>query len=137
MSRPLTLPEAAAELRKTPRWLREWLRAHPRDKAGEPYYTPVGRDKIFELYDITRIKTALREEARCPSGSDRRAPAKRRTLKSAAPSEGQRDQFALKRAAELLNDPTLLNCSERSKTASSNTDAGRRPKLRLVQETTS
>lgn len=34
----LTLPEAAAELGQTPRWLAEWLRGHPADKAGEPYY---------------------------------------------------------------------------------------------------
>jgi hypothetical protein len=31
----LTLMEAAAELRKTPRWLNEWLRVHPTDKDGE------------------------------------------------------------------------------------------------------
>ena len=60
----LTVDEAAAELRKPRRGLREWLREHPRDKDGEPYYTPVGRDKIFHSTDIARIELALREGIR-------------------------------------------------------------------------
>jgi hypothetical protein len=35
-----TLEEAAVRLRKTKRWLMEWLRSHPADQDGEPYYTP-------------------------------------------------------------------------------------------------
>jgi hypothetical protein len=130
MSRALTLEEAAAELRTTKRWLMEWLRGHPRDKGGEPYYTPVGRDKIFDQVDIARIKMALREELRCPSSSDRRAPVKRRTSKSEAPT----DTSMWKLAAELTNDPTLLKNSSAYKTPSTNTDSTPRPHLRLVQE---
>jgi hypothetical protein len=61
---PLTLVQAAAELGGKPRWLKGWLRKHPADKAGEPYYTPVGRDKVFHPADIARIEQAIDEAAR-------------------------------------------------------------------------
>ncbi|ODM71739.1 hypothetical protein A6X20_07295 [Bradyrhizobium elkanii] len=130
MTRSMTLEEAAAELHKTPRWLREWVRARPRDKLGEPFYTPVGRDKLFEPSDIARIKQALREELKCPSNSGRRGPAKRRTLKSAAPT----DESMLKLAAELTGDPTLLKSLSGSKVSSTSTDntPHQKPRLRLV-----
>jgi hypothetical protein len=111
MTRALFLDEAAAELRKTPRWLREWLRAHPVDQDGEPYFTPVGREKIFEQADVARIKLTLRETVRRRSRSGRRAPVKRRTLKSEEPIS----ESMWKLAAELTNDPTLLSKSERWK----------------------
>jgi hypothetical protein len=117
-----TLEEAAKELRKTRRWLNEWLRAHPFDSEGEPFFTPVGRDKILHQSDIARIELALRGELKCRSGSVRRAPAGRRTTKSAAPTS----ESAWKLAAELLNDPSLLSRSERSKSASKNTGNGPR-----------
>lgn len=41
MSRALTLDEAAAELRKTMRWLKEWLAKNPVDEAGVPFYVPI------------------------------------------------------------------------------------------------
>lgn len=65
MTRGLTLPEAAAELRKTPRWLKEWLGKHPVDAAGIPFYVPLGRTKTFEAADIARIRAAIRETERC------------------------------------------------------------------------
>ncbi len=102
--RRLTVNEVAEALRKTPRWLREWLRAHPADPDGEPYYTPVGRNKIFHETDIARIELALRGEMKCRSNSGRRAPAKRRTTKY----EGPTSESAWKLAAELTNDPSLL-----------------------------
>lgn len=129
MSRALTLNEAAIELRTSKRWLLEWLRKHPADKAGEPYYTPVGRDKIFHQADIARIEGALREGAKCRSSSGRRAPAKRRISKSAAPTS----ESAWKLAAELTNDPSLCNNSERSRSASKATGNTRRPSLRVIQ----
>jgi hypothetical protein len=64
VSRPLTLPEAAEHLRKSKRWLLEWVRKHPADKAGEPYFTPAGRDKLFHQADISRIELALDLERR-------------------------------------------------------------------------
>jgi hypothetical protein len=135
MPRALTVDEAAAELRKTPRWLREWLRTNPRDEYGELYYTPVGRAKILRQADIARIERALRdrEGKQCRSSSGRRAPAKRRTTKSAEHIEGQRDHSAWKSAAELTGDPTLLDSSEPSKNASMSTAAGRRQHLSLIR----
>jgi len=73
MSRVSTIEEAAARLRKTKRWLMEWLRSHPADPDGEPYYTPVGRDKIFHDQDIARIERDLRGSLKCRSSSGRRA----------------------------------------------------------------
>ena len=104
MSDRLTLDEAAVELRTKKRWLNDWLLAHPTDSADLPYYTPVGRKKIFHPSDIARIEFALREELKSRSVSGRRAPVKRRILKS----EARTDEAAWKLAAELLNDPTLL-----------------------------
>lgn len=129
MSARLTLHEAAAELRKRPRWLREWLRTHPRDKSGEAYFTPAGRDKLFHPADLVRIEVALREEVKCPSVSGRRVPVKRRTMKSAEPTL----DAELRLAAELTNDPSLVTSCERSKSASSSTGNIPRPKLRLIQ----
>lgn len=62
MSRALTLDEAAAELRKTPRWLKEWLGKHPVDAAGVPFYVPLGRTKTFETADIARIRACIGNE---------------------------------------------------------------------------
>jgi hypothetical protein len=103
MTRALSLNEAAETLRKTPRWLMEWLRKHPKDKVGEPYFTPVGRDKIFHQADISRIELALREGVKCRSSSGRRAPAKRLTMKSVE----RTSESEWRLAAELLNDPSL------------------------------
>jgi hypothetical protein len=93
-----------SELRKTKRWLNEWLRAHPVDDEGLAFYTPVGRDKVFLPSDITRIEAALREELQCRSISGRRASVKRRTTKSVE----RISESEWKRAAELLNDPSLI-----------------------------
>jgi hypothetical protein len=128
MSR-LTLPEAAAALRTSKRWLLEWLRKHPADKAGEPYFTPVGRDKLFHQNDIARIEFALREGVKCRSVSGRRAPVKRRILKSAEPTS----DAEWKLAAELLNDPSLSNSSSGLKNASRPTGNIQSPKLSLIQ----
>jgi hypothetical protein len=114
----LTLDEAAAELRKTPRWLNEWLRTHPVDADGRAFYTTAGRDKVFLPSDITRIVAALREALECRSNSGNRAPAKRRTMKSGGRAEVQKDHSAWKQAAELLGDPTLLNFPGPSRNAS-------------------
>lgn len=125
----LTLQEAAAELGTKERWLNDWLRAHPRDDEGEPFYTPVGRDKVFHHTDITRIERALRGGVPCHSSSGRRAPVRRRTTKSEAPIS----ESAWKRAAELTSDPSLSTRSSSSRSASSDTASTQRPNLHLVQ----
>ncbi len=56
MTRALTLPEAAAELRKTPRWLKDWLAKNPVDETGLPFYVPMGRTLTFDPADIKRIR---------------------------------------------------------------------------------
>jgi hypothetical protein len=125
----LTLDETAAELHKSPRWLRGWLRANPQDKDGQLYYTPVGRDKIFHQSDIARIERALREGMQCRSSLGRRAQVKRRTMKY----EGPTSESAWKLAAELTNDPSLSNSSAKSRSASRSTGNTHRPNLSLVQ----
>jgi hypothetical protein len=130
MSQRLTLKEAAAELRApSARWLREWLRANPRDPQGQLYYTPIGRDKVFHQTDLARIELALREGSQCRSNSGRRGHVKHRTTKSVE----RTSESEWRQAAELLNDPSLLSSSERSKSASKNTGSIQRPNLRLVQ----
>lgn len=130
MSYPLSTHEAAEHLRKSKRWLLEWLRKHPRDSTGEPYCTPVGRDKIFHQSDLARIERALRGES-CRSSLGRRAPVKRRITKSVAPTS----DAEWKRAAELLNDPSLLKFCDGSKSASSSMDntQSQSQRLKLIQ----
>jgi hypothetical protein len=127
--RAQTLQEAAEQLRKSPRWLQDWLRTNPMDREGEPYYTPVGRDKIFHECDIARIERALRGELQCRSNSGRRARVKRRISKSAELTSGSE----WKLAAELTNDPSLSGNSESSRRASKSTANTRRPSLRVIQ----
>lgn len=76
------LAEAAEELRKGERWLRDWLKQHPRDVHGEAFYCLAGRTKLFTNADIDRI----RESLPCPSRSSRRKLGVRRTTTSAAPT---------------------------------------------------
>lgn len=55
----LTIPQAAERLRRSPRWLMEYLRKNPHDQRGEPFYTQRGRDKLFTSDDITRLTIAI------------------------------------------------------------------------------
>ena len=77
----MTLAEAASKLRKSPRWLWDWLDKNPRDGFDRPFYRLAGRTRLFSEGDVARIFEALP----CPSVSGRPAKAKRRTSKSAAP----------------------------------------------------
>jgi hypothetical protein len=129
MSRPYTIAEAAERLRKTKRWLMEWLRSHPADLDGELYYTPVGRDKILHDRDIARIELALRGELKCRSHSGRRAQVRRRITKYAGPTS----DAAWKLAAELTSDPSLSKSSDKSRSALSSTANIPHPNLSLVQ----
>jgi hypothetical protein len=62
---PMTLDEAAKELRMSERWLRGWLSDNPVDANGVPFYIPMGRRKEFEPSDIERIRTRIRELEQC------------------------------------------------------------------------
>jgi hypothetical protein len=68
LGRYKTIDEAAAVLRNGPRWLTDWLRSHPVDRHGEPFYHLAGRTKLFTDRDIDRI----RENLPCPSPFARR-----------------------------------------------------------------
>ena len=41
------IAEAARDLRKGERWLQDWLKRHPCDQKGEPFYRLAGRTKLF------------------------------------------------------------------------------------------
>jgi hypothetical protein len=79
-----TLGDVAKLLRKSPRWLSAWLRRHPTDRYGEPFYSPMGRTKTFDDSDVARIRAAAREEEQCRLNSSRRKPGARRTTTSGA-----------------------------------------------------
>jgi hypothetical protein len=78
----LTLNETAKVFGKSRRWLQKWLRDHPVDSKGKPFYSQVGRTKWFRRNDIDRILDANMIDIRCQSDSSRPAPVKRRTIHS-------------------------------------------------------
>src|SRR5262249_33986808 len=115
-----TLGEAAAVLRKDSRWLASWLKAHPVDRYGEPFYHLAGRTKLFTDRDIDRI----RENLPCPSPSVRLVHQNHRTTRFAAPISAS----LLNEARELLTRSSLpgskSKSSVRSKQESSRRKAG-------------
>lgn len=124
----LTLAQAAQHLHKSTRWLREWLRLNPHDGQGQPFCTPVGRDRIFHRADIARIEATMREKITCRSASGRQGRVKRRIMKS----EAHTSESEWKLAQALLNDPSLKPSSKRLSDASKNMDVTQNPRLRLV-----
>ena len=117
------LEEVAAELRVKKRWLTDFLRAHPRDEYGEPFFRLAGRVKLFTESDVSRVYKALP----CPSSSSNPAKAKARTTRSGDPTLAS----LLTRAAALTNDPSLAPSSQGSNKPS-NPENTPRGKLRLV-----
>ena len=76
-SRIMTAPvydmdQAADRLHKSRRWLQDWLRGHPADQFGQPFYSPMGRTKTFDDADLVRIRAAAKEDERCRLNSFRR-----------------------------------------------------------------
>ena len=67
MSHPLTLAETAARLRKSKRWLQDWLAQNPVDAAGRPFYSRLGITLLFREDNIERIEAAMRALARRPT----------------------------------------------------------------------
>jgi hypothetical protein len=66
-----TMHEAAERLHKSRRWLQDWLREHPADRFGRPFYAPLGRTKVFTDDDLRRILIAAMEDERCRLDSSR------------------------------------------------------------------
>ena len=60
---PLTYnsKDAAKRIGVSRLWLRKFLRQNPVDKAGIPFYVPVGNRKRFTERDLERILEANRE----------------------------------------------------------------------------
>jgi hypothetical protein len=71
----------ALPVKKTARWVREFLRKTPCTPAGLPLYRSAGRDKLVYL-------DRLIEALPCPSSSSRPAKAKARTGRSGGPISG-------------------------------------------------
>jgi hypothetical protein len=53
--------DAALRLGVSRQWLRQFLREHPADKSGIPFYIPIGNRKRFTERDLERILEANRE----------------------------------------------------------------------------
>src|SRR5665647_529377 len=68
-----TMDEVAIKLRKSRRWLQEFIQRHP-------YYREAGRTKVFTDEDINRLIEALP----CPGNSCRPAKVKRGSITSGA-----------------------------------------------------
>lgn len=94
----LTIDEAAARLRKSRRWLRDWMACNRTDAAGEPYGYRLGRTWLFRESDLDRILKSGAARGRRP----RRA---RRPDARQIASAGSEADWAL--ARELTGDPTL------------------------------
>ena len=101
-----TIDEAAAVLRKGTRWLASWLKAHPVDRYGEPFYHLAGRTKLFTDNDIDRIRQSLP----CPLPFARRARQNRQVTRYAAPISAR----LLNEAQELLTEGSRSKSKSRS-----------------------
>src|SRR6266576_963414 len=100
MPNALTLPEAAKELRKSKRWLQDWLANNPVDAVGLPFCSKLGRTKVFRETDIARILDATLDQP-CRSKSPHPAPVKRRTIRAGGHTSGS----LWTEAQELLKSP--------------------------------
>ena len=109
-----TIDQAAALLRVSRRWLQDWLRDHPADAAGQPFYSPLGRGKTFDDSDLARIRATAREDERCRLNSSRRGKAARPTI-----SEAHTVESMLTRAQRRTKKPLRLK-SSKSASAKSN-----------------
>ena len=115
----LTMDEAAKTLHRSRRWLQEWLRSHPTDGYGVPFYSPLGRAKLFTDADISRILETVREQERCRlSSSHRQRPAGRHTSPSAAPSSESTLTEALRLASGGRPPRSCANGKSRSNVVS-------------------
>src|SRR5215510_16543085 len=106
----LSLDDALAALpvRKSRRWLNEFLNKTKTDPTGQPLYRQAGRDKLVYI-------TRLIEAFACPLSSKSREKTRARTIRSGA----RTSVSEWTRAAALLDDPSLLPSSSGSRGRSS------------------
>ena len=118
----LSVDEAvrALPVRKSRRWLVEFLHKTASDPHGQPLYRLAGRDKLI-YFD------RLIEALPCPSRSSKPAAQRRRTSISA----GRTSASQWTRAAELTGDQSLLECCGTS-SAQSSKENTHRGKPRLI-----
>src|SRR3982074_1002271 len=128
MTRALTLSEAAAELRKSRRWLQDWLAKNPVDAFGKPFCSKLGRTRVFREADIARILDATMDQP-CPSKSTRPAPVKRRIIQSGGHTSGA----LWTEAQELLKSPLRSESLKSSKARSNVVSIQRSPSSRPPQ----
>jgi hypothetical protein len=57
-----TIDQAAERLRKSRKWLQEWLCKHPSSWSGMPYYAAIGRTKLFTDENIRWIALAIEDQ---------------------------------------------------------------------------
>jgi hypothetical protein len=57
-----TIDQAAERLRKSGKWLQEWLCEHPTSWSGMPYYAAIGRTKLFTDENIRWIARAIEDQ---------------------------------------------------------------------------
>ena len=50
-----SIKDAAQRLGVSKRWLQQFLRKHPTDKDGIPFYVPIGNRKRFTERDLERV----------------------------------------------------------------------------------
>lgn len=97
-----TMNEAAKELRISRRYFQDWLRDHPLDANGRPFYARLGRKYTFDENDLHRIREAAREEDRLRLA--RFAP-KRTRLQAVVRSAQRTSEDSLAEALALLAKP--------------------------------
>lgn len=127
MSRPRKLVEAAAELHHSKRWLQDWLAKNPVDRFGRPFFSQVGRTRLFEDSDISRILEATKVVP-CPSKSLPRVKAKVRTIGSE-----ERTSASLWTEAQALTKGLSPNNSEKPLKPRSNVVSIRKSPSRMPQ----
>ncbi|HEY4722213.1 MAG TPA: hypothetical protein VII92_10225, partial [Anaerolineae bacterium] len=87
-----------------------WLREHPTDPAGVPFYSPLGRTKTFDDNDLERIRAQAMEDERCRLELLRQEEEEARST----PSEGRSPEGLLMRlqrreTKRLLNNLRLVS----------------------------
>src|SRR6185312_5228875 len=94
--------------------LQDWLAKNPVDACGRPFCSKLGRTRLFQESDLSRILEATRDTP-CPSKSSRRAPVNRRTTRS-----GEHTSGSLWTEAQELTGKTLQTSSSRNSNPPSN-----------------